>query len=94
MSKESQFESSHRWRILAIGVAANASFAAAFAGIPTTAVFMRSGYRLDTGDLGLVLSALAAAAVLASIVFPSSMPRRARYLPGGPRNSSSKRRAS
>jgi MFS family permease len=58
MGNESRFGPSHRWRVLAIGVAANASFAAALAGIPTTAVFMRSGYRLDTRHLGFVLSAM------------------------------------
>lgn len=58
MGRESRFGASHRWRILAIGVAANASFAAALAGIPTTGVFMRSGYLLDTTHLGFVLSAM------------------------------------
>ncbi|MBY4939993.1 MFS transporter [Burkholderia dolosa] len=48
----------HRWRVLAAGVAANMSFSAAAAGIPTTAVWMRSAYRLDNGALGLVLGAL------------------------------------
>lgn len=46
---------SHRWRILGIGVAANAGFSAAFQGIPTTAVFMRSGYDFTTAEVGLVL---------------------------------------
>ncbi|MDN7612752.1 MFS transporter [Burkholderia cepacia] len=49
---------SHRWRVLAAGVAANMSFSAAAAGIPTTAVWMRSAYHLDNGALGLVLGAL------------------------------------
>lgn len=40
---------------MAIGVAANASFSAAFQGIPTTAVFMRSDYHLGNAELGLVL---------------------------------------
>ncbi|MBR8143386.1 MFS transporter [Burkholderia sp. AU19243] len=48
----------HRWRVLAAGVAANMSFSAAAAGIPTTAVWMRSAYQLDNGALGLVLGAL------------------------------------
>ncbi|HDR9131915.1 MFS transporter [Burkholderia vietnamiensis] len=48
----------HRWRVLAAGVAANMSFSAAAAGIPTTAVWMRSAYRLDNASLGLVLGAL------------------------------------
>ena len=45
----------HRWKVLAVGVAANAAFSAAAAGLPTTAVFMRAGYRLDNDQLGLVL---------------------------------------
>ncbi|WP_334012237.1 MFS transporter [Burkholderia cepacia] len=48
----------HRWRVLAAGVAANMSFSAAAAGIPTTAVWMRTAYHLDNGSLGLVLGAL------------------------------------
>ncbi|RQZ08552.1 MFS transporter [Burkholderia sp. Bp9031] len=48
----------HRWRVLAAGVAANMSFSAAAAGIPTTAVWMRSAYHLDNGALSLVLGAL------------------------------------
>ncbi|WP_458764197.1 MFS transporter [Cupriavidus basilensis] len=45
----------HRWKVLALGVAANASFAAAFSGIPTTAVLMRAGYRISDGELGFCL---------------------------------------
>lgn len=48
----------HRWKVLGVGFAANASFSAAFSGIPTTAVFLRSGYHLDNGALGLVLGML------------------------------------
>ncbi|MDM0031930.1 MFS transporter [Variovorax sp. J22P271] len=47
--------SSHRWKVLTAGVAANAAFSVAFSGIPMTAVLMRSGYRLDNAALGLVL---------------------------------------
>lgn len=53
-----EFGPAHRWRVLGVGVAANASFAAALAGIPTTAVFMRAGYALDTRHLGVVLSTM------------------------------------
>lgn len=45
----------HRWKVLGVGVAANASFSAAFSGIPTTAVLIRSGYHLGNAELGLVL---------------------------------------
>src|SRR5580698_9085969 len=48
----------HRWKVLGVGFAANASFSAAFSGIPTTAVFLRSGYHLGNGGLGLVLGML------------------------------------
>lgn len=37
---------SHKWKVLGVGFAANASFSAAFSGIPTTAVYLRSGYHL------------------------------------------------
>ncbi|SFA97526.1 Predicted arabinose efflux permease, MFS family [Collimonas sp. OK607] len=45
----------HRWKVLGVGVAANASFSAAFSGIPTTALLIRSGYHLGNAELGLVL---------------------------------------
>ena len=45
----------HRWKVLAAGVAANAAFSVAFSGIPMTAVLLRTGYRLDNANLGLVL---------------------------------------
>lgn len=51
-------ECNHRWKVLGIGVAANATFSAVFAGIPTTAVFMRSDYHLGNTQLGLALSLL------------------------------------
>ncbi|ANN80214.1 MFS transporter [Bordetella flabilis] len=49
---------SHRWKVLAAGVAANVSFSAAAAGIPTTAIWLRSGYRLDDVALGVALGAI------------------------------------
>ncbi|MEX3930600.1 MFS transporter [Paraburkholderia phymatum] len=48
----------HRWKVLGVGFAANASFSAAFSGIPTTAVFLRHGYHIGNGGLGLVLGML------------------------------------
>ncbi|HEX7911309.1 MAG TPA: MFS transporter [Paraburkholderia sp.] len=48
----------HRWKVLGVGVAANASFSAAFSGIPTTAVLLRSGYHLGNDGLGLALGML------------------------------------
>lgn len=48
----------HRWKVLGVGVAANASFSAAFSGIPTTAVFIRSAYHLGNAELGVAIGAL------------------------------------
>ncbi|OLL33339.1 MFS transporter [Burkholderia sp. SRS-W-2-2016] len=53
-----EFGAQHRWKVLGVGFAANASFSAAFSGIPTTAVFLRSGYHLGNHELGLVLGML------------------------------------
>ena len=41
-----------------MGVVANVSFSAAAAGIPTTAVWLRSGYHLSNAELGLALGAM------------------------------------
>jgi MFS family permease len=49
---------SHRWKVLGVGFAANASFSAAFSGIPMTAVFIRSGYHVGNHDLGVLLAML------------------------------------
>ncbi len=48
----------HRWKVLTVGVAANTAFSAVAAGLPTTAVFMRAGYRLDLDQLALALGLL------------------------------------
>lgn len=53
-----RFGAEHRWKVLAVGVAANASFSAAATGLPTTAVWMRSGYHLGNAELGLVLGSM------------------------------------
>ncbi len=42
----------HRWKVLAVGVAANASFSAAANGMPTTAIWLRSGYHLSNTATG------------------------------------------
>ncbi|WP_211465107.1 MFS transporter [Collimonas silvisoli] len=57
MSQSAAFSNNrrHRWKVLGVGVAANASFSVAFSGIPITAVLIRSGYHLDNAELGLVL---------------------------------------
>lgn len=51
------FNDAHRWKVLGVGVAANAGFSAAAAGIPTTAVWMRTGYHLGIAQLGIALGA-------------------------------------
>jgi predicted MFS family arabinose efflux permease len=56
--KPKTFGASHRWKVLAAGVVANAAFSAAAAGIPTTGVWMRTDYRLDNAGLGLVLGSI------------------------------------
>ncbi|QPC94210.1 MFS transporter [Mesorhizobium sp. INR15] len=61
------FGPNHRWKVLGIGVAANASFSATFSGIPATAVFMRSGYHLGNGQLGLVLGLLGLGVALSEL---------------------------
>lgn len=50
--------SSHRWKVLGAGVAANASFIAAANGLPATAIWLRAAYHLDNAGLGLLLGAL------------------------------------
>lgn len=51
-------DASHRWKVLGVGVAANVSFSAAIAGIPTTAVWLRADYHLGNAALGLALGAM------------------------------------
>ncbi|HEY4371752.1 MAG TPA: MFS transporter [Burkholderiales bacterium] len=48
----------HRWKVLGVGVAANVSFFAAFAGLPATAVLMRTSYHLSNAQLGFALGLL------------------------------------
>ncbi|MBZ9674215.1 MFS transporter [Mesorhizobium sp. ES1-1] len=66
-SKAGRFRANHRWKVLGIGVAANASFSATFSGIPAAAVFLRSGYHLTNGDLGLVLGLLGLGVALSEL---------------------------
>jgi MFS family permease len=56
--REKRFGPRHRWKVLGVGVGANVSFFAAFSGLPTTAVLMRTNYRLDNTQLGLALGLL------------------------------------
>lgn len=56
-----------RWKVLGAGVAANASFSAIAAGIPTTAVWLRSGYQLSNNELGLALGAMGIGVALSEL---------------------------
>ncbi|SDR14166.1 hypothetical protein SAMN05444161_1792 [Rhizobiales bacterium GAS191] len=69
--RASSDQRSHRWKVLGVGVAANASFSAAFSGIPTTAVFMRSDYHLlSLWSWPVVWFAASAVALMAVPIFP------------------------
>ncbi|MFF0306852.1 MFS transporter [Streptosporangium sp. NPDC004379] len=59
----------HRWVVLAVSVAAQASFSVMFSGIPVTGVAMRSGYHLSTGRLGLVLGCLGLGVAVSDIAW-------------------------
>jgi MFS family permease len=58
---------SHRWKVLGVGVAANASFSAAAAGIPTTAIWLRTGYHLTNAELGMALGAIGLGVALSEL---------------------------
>ncbi|RTL95895.1 MAG: MFS transporter [Hyphomicrobiales bacterium] len=61
------FGPNHRWKVLGIGVAANAGFSATFSGIPATAVAIRQGYHLDNASLGLALGLLGLGVALSEL---------------------------
>lgn len=60
-------DASHRWKVLGVGVAANVSFSAAASGLPTTAIWLRSGYHLSNVHLGLVLGAMGLGVALSEL---------------------------
>ncbi|QKC91538.1 MFS transporter [Mesorhizobium sp. NZP2234] len=64
---ERVFSPGHRWKVLGIGVAANASFSATFSGIPATAVVLRQGYQLSNAELGLALGLLGLGVALSEL---------------------------
>lgn len=61
------FGPGHRWKVLGIGVAANASFSATFSGIPATAVVLRQGYHLSNAQLGVALGLLGLGVALSEL---------------------------
>ncbi|WP_432721119.1 MFS transporter [Jeongeupia wiesaeckerbachi] len=54
-----RFGPNHRWTVLGVGFAAQASFSAAFSGIPVIGILMRTGYHLSNNQLGFVLGCMA-----------------------------------
>ncbi|WP_343722345.1 MFS transporter [Herbaspirillum seropedicae] len=67
LPRPSPSPSPHRWKVLAAGVAANASFSAVFSGIPVTSVVLRSDYRLSNTQLGLALGLLSLGVALGEL---------------------------
>jgi predicted MFS family arabinose efflux permease len=65
----------HRWKVLGVGVAANASFIAAANGLPATAVWLRSAYRLDNAGLGLLLGSLGIGIALSELPWGAAADR-------------------
>ncbi|MBN9221012.1 MAG: MFS transporter [Mesorhizobium sp.] len=61
------FGPNHRWKVLGIGVAANAGFSATFSGIPATAVVLRQGYQLSNAQLGVALGLLGLGVALSEL---------------------------
>ncbi len=57
----------HRWKILGIGFAANASFSVVISGLPATSVLMRQAYGVDTAAVGMALSATGLGIALSEI---------------------------
>lgn len=48
----------HRWNVLGVGIAANASFSSLVGGLPATAVYLRATYQVDDTRLGLLLGVM------------------------------------
>ncbi|WP_061137648.1 MFS transporter [Caballeronia fortuita] len=67
LNSKAVLSGAHRWKVLGVGVAANASVSAAATGFPTTAVWVRSAYHLDNGHLGVVLGALGLGVALSEL---------------------------
>jgi sugar phosphate permease len=64
-----RFGPRHRWLVLGIGVAAQASFSAAISGIAVTGPSMRSAYHLSNASLGLVLGAIYLGIAVSEVVW-------------------------
>ncbi|MCP5282462.1 MAG: MFS transporter [Rhodoferax sp.] len=57
----------HRWKVLAIGFAANAAFSAVISGLPATAVLMRRAYGVDTAAVGTAVGAMGLGIALSEV---------------------------
>jgi sugar phosphate permease len=64
-----RFGPNHRWLILGIGIASQASFAAAFQGLPTTSTAMRSAYHLSDSVLGVALGMVSLGIAVSEVVW-------------------------
>ncbi|UOF90068.1 MFS transporter [Fodinisporobacter ferrooxydans] len=61
--------SRYRWLILSIGVLAQITFAVGFAGIPISAVIMRTDYHFSISQLGFVLGSMGLGVAISEIVW-------------------------
>jgi MFS family permease len=59
----------YRWFILALGVLAQMTFAAAFGGIAVSGVLMRDSYRFSVGELGFVLGCMGLGVAISGIIW-------------------------
>ncbi|MBV8656387.1 MAG: MFS transporter [Burkholderiales bacterium] len=59
----------YRWVVLAVGVAAQASFSAAFSGLSVIGVLMRGAYGLSNAQLGPILGCIALGVFLSEIIW-------------------------
>lgn len=64
-----RFGPQHRWVVLAVGVAAQASFSAAITGLPVTGPTMRIQYQLSIGDVGIALGSIYLGIAVSEIVW-------------------------
>lgn len=59
----------HRWIVLAVGVAAQASFSMGFQGIPATGPLLQDVYHLTLNQLGLMLGAIALGIAASEVIW-------------------------
>ena len=64
-----EFGPNHRWVVLAIGVAAQASFSATFSGLPVAGILLRTAYGLSNAQLGFILGCMALGVTVSELVW-------------------------